>query len=64
MKTLDDEIEFLREEMFSVVSETLKIPKDMLKPHCPVIDFTQRFKELDKPIFEDEVVIKIEGVEK
>jgi len=35
-----------------------------VQPYCPVIDFTQRFKELDKPIFEDEIVIKIEGVEK
>lgn len=34
-----------------------------VQPYCPVIDFTQSFKELDKPVFEDEVVIKIEGVE-
>lgn len=33
------------------------------EPYRPAIDFTQRFKELDKPVFEDEVVIKIEGVE-
>lgn len=35
-----------------------------VQPYCPVIDFTQRFKELDKLVFEDETVIKIEGVEK
>lgn len=28
------------------------------------IDFTQRFKNIDKPVFEDEVVIKIEGGKK
>jgi len=30
------------------------------EPYCPVIDFTQRFKELDKPVFEDDCYIRIE----
>lgn len=28
------------------------------------IDFTQRFKDIDKPVFEDECYIKIESEEK
>lgn len=80
MSELEKFLEKNKNEILDLVSKELDLPKEMLKaikkddfrkkvfalpePYCPVIDFTQRFKELDKPVFEDETVIKIEGVEK
>lgn len=63
MSELEKLLEKNKNEILDLVSKELDLPKDMLKPYCPVIDFTQRFKELDKPVFENECYITIESEE-
>ena len=74
MSELEKLLEKNKNEILDLVSKELDLPKEMLKaikkddfrkkvapkPYCPVIDFTQRFKELDKPVFEDDCYIRIE----
>lgn len=62
MSELEKFLEESKNEILDLVSKELGLPKDMLKPYCPVVDFTQRFKDLDKPVFEDECYIRI-GIE-
>lgn len=58
-------IEECKSKMITRFKENQKILifASQVQPYCPVIDFTQRFKELDKPVFEDECYITIESEE-
>ena len=64
-KQIQELIEECESKMITRLKEKQKVLifVSQVQPYCPVIDFTQRFKELDKPVFEDETVIKIEGAE-
>ena len=64
-KQVQELIEEIESNMITRFKENQKILifASQVQPYCPVIDFTQRFKELDKPVFENECYITIESEE-
>ena len=64
-KQVQELIEEIESNMITRFKENQKILifASQVQPYCPVIDFTQIFKELDKPVFENECYITIESEE-
>lgn len=65
-KQIQELIEECESKMITRFKEKQKVLifVSQVQPYCPVIDFTQRFKEIDKPVFENECYVTIESEEK
>ena len=65
-KQIQELIEECESKMITRFKEKQKVLifVSQVQPYCPVIDFTQRFKEIDKPVFENECYITIESEKK
>ena len=62
-KQIQELIDEIESNMITRFKENQKnlIFVSQVQPYCPVIDFAQSFKNIDKPVFENECYITIES---